>query len=558
MTTKRRVLVIGLDGVPLKLIRTWAEAGHLPTLHTLMQNGTFGNLRSTTPPTSGPSWSSFMTGKNPGKTGIYDFLYRQPSSYNFPPVSANHRQSETIWSLLSQAGKKVGVFNVPVTYPVEAVNGCMVSGFMTPYSAHDFTYPKELRAEIQQQIGDYAIYPQVTFSEHHADDFFEASRRLLEMRTRTARWLMQRDDWDFFMTVFFDTDRILHQTWHYLDATHPWRQGDGGEDKSQPVLRYFQQLDASIGQILSDQMDENTTVIILSDHGMGAAHNFVILNNWLVKAGLLHFKRDLPSLVKHAMFKAGFTLKNIHEIVNRLGLARHAEYKALYSVDGLLKRFFLSFRNVDWSRTKAYSFGRHTGPIYVNLKGREPQGSVNPGAEYEAVRQEITALARDFRDPRTGQPLIGRIVPRDELYTGPSFDSAPDLTLFSKKETDIFFGLADFGDNRLIAPVYRYSGMHRDYGMLIASGKDIRAGAGIEGANIWDLAPTILYLLGVDIPRDMDGRVLQSTLTAYDAARHTFSDDAGSPGTSAPDDSVYSEQEESEVVERLRALGYLG
>lgn len=498
-----------------------------------------------------------MTGKNPGKTGVYDFLHRQPGTYHFPPVSASFRRGESIWSLLSQAGKTVGVLNVPVSYPVEPVNGFTISGFMTPYSAHDFVYPSDLLEVMQQQIGDYAIYPQATFSEGHAEAFFEASKRLLEMRTQAARWLMKRYDWDFFITVFFDTDRILHQLWHYLDPTHPWRQDDGGEDKSTPVLRYFQQLDKSIGQILADQMDDNTTVIVLSDHGMGPAHNFVILNNWLAQVGLLHFKHDVPSLFKQGMFKAGFTLKNIHEIVNYLGLARHAEYKALYSVDGLLKRFFLSFRNVDWSRTKAYSFGRHTGPIYINVKGREPQGIVNAGQEYDAVRQEIADLARDFRDPRTGRQLIGRIVPREDLYDGPAFDYAPDLILFPVQETDIFFGLADFGDNRLIAPVYRYSGMHRDNGLLIASGKDIRSGVSIEGARIWDLAPTILYLMGADIPQDMDGRVLQAALTSYDPQRLTFSQDTDD-SKQPPADSVYSQQQRDEVVERLKALGYLG
>ncbi len=557
MANHHRVLVIGLDGVPLDIIKTWADAGHLPVLQKLMSEGAVGRLKSTMPPTSGPSWSSFMTGKSPGKTGIYDFLQRREETYRFSPISARDRHGKTLWSLLSKADKTVGVLNVPVSYPVEPVNGFIISGFMTPYSARDFAYPPALLSEIKEVVGAYHIYPTTTFSEAHADEFFNACDQLLDMRAHAALWLMERYDWDFFITVFFDTDRILHQLWHYLDPTHPWRRDDAEVDKSWPVLRYFQRLDGSIGRIL-ERVDDDTTVFVLSDHGMGAAHNFVVLNNWLAEVGLLRFKNDLPTWLKRQMFQAGFTLKNVHKLVDRLGLAKHAEYKALYSVDGLLKRFFLSFLNVDWSRTKAYSFGRHTGPIYVNLKGREPQGIVEPGREYEAVRREIIDLARDFRDPCTGRPIIGRVLRREELYSGPHFGQAPDLTLLPAQETDIFFGLADFGDNQVMGPVYRYSGMHRDDGLLIVHGKDIRAGAQIEGAVIWDVAPTILYIMGVEVPQDMDGQVLQAVFKDYNSSRLVFSNNGRSPGKKADTDTGYSLADEREIVERLKELGYLG
>ena len=368
---------------------------------------------------------------------------------------------------------------------------------------------------------------------------------------------MKRFDWDFFVTVFFDTDRILHQLWHYLDPTHPWRRGDADVDRSRPVLRYFQRLDESIGRIL-EQVDEDTMVIILSDHGMGPAHNFVVLNNWLVEAGLLQFKNDPITWLKRQMFKAGFMLRNVHKLVDRLGLAKHAEYKAMYSIDGLLKRVFLSFSNVDWSRTKAYSFGRHTGPIYVNLKGREPKGIVEPGREYEAVRQEIIELTRDFRDPRSGRPIIGRVLRREELYSGPYFDQAPDLTLLPDRETDIFFGLADFGDNQVMGPVYRYSGMHRDEGLLIVHGRDIQRGTQVEGAVIWDLAPTILYAMGLEIPQDMDGQVLKAVFENYDPNHLMFSDGGHPPDEEDQAAGTYSQQDEREIVERLESLGYLG
>ncbi|HEM60718.1 MAG TPA: phosphodiesterase, partial [Chloroflexi bacterium] len=159
MALKSKVLVIGLDGVPLSLIRAWAEEGKLPTFRRLMERGVVGDLRSTIPPTSGPSWSTFMTGKNPGKTGIYDFLYRREGTYSFPPVNASRRDGVAIWKLLSDQGRTVGVVNVPMSYPVEKVNGYMISGWMTPYSAQDFSYPQDLWRELRDEIGYYTIYP---------------------------------------------------------------------------------------------------------------------------------------------------------------------------------------------------------------------------------------------------------------------------------------------------------------------------------------------------------------------------------------------------------------
>jgi predicted AlkP superfamily phosphohydrolase/phosphomutase len=551
----KKAMIIGLDGVPLNIIQRWADGGHLPTLRRLMDSGAFGRLRSTIPPTSGPSWSSFVTGMNPGKTGIYDFLYRREGTYSFPPVNASLRGGTTIWRYLSDAGHRVGVLNLPMSYPVEQVNGFTVSGWMTPYAATDFIYPPELAAELEQEIGDYRIYPTETFSESRKDRFLKASYDLLEMRTRTAVYLAESKPWDVFMTVFFDTDRLLHQLWHYLEADHAWRADD--EDREGIVRDYFREVDRSIARLL-EHADEETQVLILSDHGMGKASNFIVLNNWLLDVGLLRLKRDPWTRLKELMFRSGFTLRNVHQVADRLGLARTAEYVAGYFVDHLLKIAFLSFLDVDWSKSRAYSFGRHLGSVYVNVKGREPQGVVEPGAEYEAVRDEIERLAFDFRDPQSGRKLIGEVQRREEIYNGPYVDRAPDLILRPKEPSDIFFGLADFGHRDTVSTVYRYTGMHRDYGMLIMSGPGIRQSGEIEGAAIQDLAPTILHVMGLPVPSDMDGRVLVDAFEdGYMEAfppRVVDPSDAGAMG----EELSFTEEGEKEILERLRGLGYMG
>lgn len=556
MQGAQRTLIIGLDGVPLDLIRRWADGGFLPTLSRLMQTGVVGYLRSTIPPTSGPSWSSFVTGMNPGKTGIYDFLYRREGTYSFPPVNASLRSGTSVWRYLSDAGFRIGVLNMPMSYPVERLNGFVVSGWMTPYAATDYIHPPELAAELAREIGNYRIYPAETFTEARKESFLRASYDLLEMRTRTAEYLAATRPWDVLMTVFFDTDRFLHQLWHYIDPDHPWRSDD--EDKEPVVRDYFCAVDASIARLL-EHADEETQVILLSDHGMGRARNFIVLNNWLLETGLLRLKRDASTWLKQIMFRSGFTLRNVHQIADRLGLSRQAEYVAGYFVDHLLKLAFLSFVDVDWSRSRAYSFGRHLGSVYVNLRGREPQGIVEPGAEYEAVRDEIECLAHEFRDPRTGRKLIGQVLRREEVYSGPRLERAPDLIIRPEDPSDIFFGLADFGHRQTVSTVYRYSGMHRDDGMLVMAGPNIRQGSTIEGAAIQDLAPTLLHSMGVPVPVGMDGRVLEDAYV--DGYMESFPLRMAEPLTadgSAPAEIGYTEEGEEEIMDRLRGLGYMG
>jgi len=556
MGSKTKVLIVGLDGVPLSLIEGWAREGKLPTFQRLMEEGTTGDLKSTVPPTSGPSWSTFMSGKNPGKTGIYDFLYRREGTYIFPPVNASRRDGVALWKLLSNLGKRVGVVNVPMSYPVEEVNGYMISGWMTPYSAQDFSYPAELWRELRDEIGYYTIYPTETFSESRRESFFQASDRLLDMRCETVSYLMEKYPTDMFMVVMFDTDRILHQLWHYLDPDHPWRESDNGTDKSAPVVRYFQRVDEKLAEIV-DRADEDTVIVVLSDHGMGPAHNFIVLNNWLLDVGLLQLKRDPFRLIKRWLFDVGFTLRNVHRVADAMGLAKHAEYKGLYSMDHLMKLVFLSFLDVDWSRSKAYSFGRHLGSIYLNVRGREPEGVVEPGQEYEEAREEIIQLAQEFVHPETGEPLIGEILKKEDVYEGPYLDRAPDLILRPRDDRNIFFGLADFGSNATVDTVYRYSGMHRDYGMLIMSGKGIQKGARIVGAEIQDMAPTILYAMESPIPQDMDGKVLSEVFTEEFRGQVPFL--RGEEGSSRDiQESDYTEEAEEEIKERLRGLGYLG
>jgi len=551
-----RVLVIGLDGVPWPLVRDWANAGYMPNLARLIARGASGPLESTMPPTSGPAWSSFATGMSPGKTGIYDFLYRRPGSYVFPPINASMRDGASLWRIASDAGRRVVVVNVPISYPVERVNGVLVSGWMTPYFATDFTWPADVGEEIRRVVGDYRIYPAETFSEGRREGFFTACDELLEMLTRTNLHLMRTRGWDLFVTVYFDTDRVLHQLWHYLDPGHPWRRKQSPGDLSTPVRRYFERLDRDIGR-LCEQAGEETRVVIMSDHGMGRASRFVVLNNLLLETGFLRLKKDPITRLKTFVFRRGLTLRNVHRLADRLGMAKHAEYKNVYSLDPILKKLFLSFDNVDWARTRAYSFGRHYGAVFLNVRGREPLGCVDRHGGYERTRHELIEAVTSYVDPELGRPLVGRCLKGEDVYHGPRAGEAPDLVLLPIDESDIFYGLSDFGSNRVWDSTYRYSGMHRDYGLVIAAGPGIRADHAVRGATIVDLAPTCLHWLGLEVPGDMDGRPLEDLFVDEYLRSNPLRVAPASTEAPARGDRVFSPTEEEEILQRLRDLGYL-
>jgi predicted AlkP superfamily phosphohydrolase/phosphomutase len=549
-----KVLVIGLDGVPLGLVEDWIKKGHLPRLKALIEGGATGLLKSTVPHTSGPAWSSFMTGKNPGKTGVYDFLYRKQDSYVFYPNNTLTRAGKPVWDLLSEAGKKVGVLNVPMTYPVTPLNGALISGFLTPYYAEDYFYPNDLLEKIEKQIGQkYYVYPLETFNDQNPQAYFDASHRMLDMLTSTFSFLMDDLNWDFMMGVFFDTDRILHQVWHYLDDKHPMRKADPDVDKSAIVIEYFNHLDRCIGQLV-DQAGPETNIIIMSDHGMGPAYNMITLNTWLLNQKLVNLVRGPLTFIKRALFRLGFTLRNSHRLLDLLKLAKHAEYKLLYSADKILKKVFLSFDDVDWARTSVYSVGRDIGPLFINLKGREPKGTIEEGEEYTRVREEIAAAAREMTDPKTGKKLAKNVLFREQVYKGPYLDMAPDL-IVEPEDEDIFYGLSDFGSNLVYESFYRYSGMHRSHGMLVMYGPDFKKGMRLEGAEIIDLAPTILQAMGQSIPSDMDGKPLLGAFREPQKPKWHAVEGAVGAG---PQDSGYSDKDAYDIEDRLRKLGYLG
>lgn len=545
-----KVFVIGLDGAAFDLIEPFIAQGYLPNLKGLMQHGAWSPLSSTIPPVTASAWTSFMTGKNPGKHGLFDFMQRRKNSYDLAPVSSFDRDGKAVWEVASEAGKQCIVMGVPVTYPPTPLNGLMVTGMLTPRGASDYTYPAELKDEIAQAIGKYVVYSDEVYSRGRGEIFLDALHYSIQQRAKTAAYLLHKYDWDLGILVFPETDTVCHGLWWAYDATHHQHHQEDPEQFENGIRDIYRDIDAYIGELVAS-LPTDTTVLVMSDHGHGPLRNFLYVNNFLKERGFLKIKTAPPSRLKDIAFRFGLTPRTTYGILLNLGLGKlRRTMDKRRSGRGLLKRFFLSLDDVDWANTRAYSIG-YIGEVHINLKGREPNGIVEPGTEYEWVRDELIRVLRALTLP-DGSPLVEYIWKKEEIYKGAHLNDAPDILFLPKNLETIAFGDFEFGSNKIVEPSYGVSSSHRMNGIFIAAGQDIQAQAQISAPSLTELAPTILHLLGLLVPRDMDGRVLSEMFSQPPAVQY-----GGSAETEGARGQAYSEEEEAEVVDRLKDLGYI-
>lgn len=550
-STSRRVMIVGLDGATWRLARPWAEAGHLPTFRRLMAEGAWGPLQSVLPPVTPAAWSSFATGLNPGKHGLFDFVGRRAGSYETYVANAGYRDGAPLWQLAGRAGRRVTVFNVPATYPPDPVNGLMVSGFLTPAHATDATWPPSLQAELTQAVPRFTFYPPNIYSPGHEAEFIRAVADLNQATLEAARYLLRRQPWDLFIAVFMGTDVIQHFLWGEMER------GEG--ELAGAVLDCYRQMDGVLAELAAG-LGPDDYLVLMSDHGFGPLSHYVHVNAWLAEHGYLKFKRTPASALKAMAFRLGFTPLGVYEKLRALGLGGRMQETASERnewLKALVQKVFLSLPDVDWSRTRAYSLG-FGGPIFLNLRGREPQGIVAPGAEYDALLDEIAADLARLTDPQTGQPFVGRVYRREELYTGPHADRAPDLIFVPSDWGHQPFGTHEFASHRWLEPCRDRSGTHRLDGLLLLWGPGVRRGVQVEGAAIVDVAPTVLALLGVPLPADLDGQVLAAALEdELLADLHIAYEDTGERSPAPQPAPEMSAEDEALIRQHLRGLGYV-
>ena len=564
-SNQAKVFVIGLDGGTLDLVKPWVEDGKLPYLGELMHTGTYGELTTTIQPLTGPAWTSFMTGKNPGKHGIFDFIRRVPGTYDVRLADSSTRGARSIWNILSTHQKKVAVINIPNNFPPEKVNGVLISWMDAPGVGRDFTHPPELYKEIKENVGEYIIT--VNFSAS-LDNHIRDLHCMIDNRGAVTEYIMENHPWDFFIVLFSATDLVQHAFWKYMDSTHPRYNINDAKKYGNTILEVYQKIDERIGRLLKN-LDQNTTVIIMSDHGAGPLRKVVNLNRWLEKNDWLSFTAAAKNFSagssmlspRRAFLK---TTQSLYRLIKKAPPKVKGRLKKLFpKLGSKVESIFLSSM-IDWSHTKAFALGAY-GNIWINVRGREPMGTVESGAEFEEIRNQISERLVALKDPDTGEPVVEKVHKREELYHGPFIDRAPDLIVQWKDYA--YYSRQRFGEREetvfqthLTRPLssIEMNGYHKLNGMLIINGKGINAGKIIHGASILDIAPTILNILGVPVPDDMDGRVLTEIYRpSFKGFRPVFHETLQAETPSIPVSDDYSEKDADIVKERLKNLGYL-
>ena len=459
---RRRVLVIGLDcAAPELVFEAWRD--ELPTFARLMNEGVYARLESCIPPITVPAWMSMLTSKDPGELGIYGFRNRLEYNYRETAVAnSTYVKEPIVWDVLARYGKHVTLVGIPCTYPPRPVSGEMVTCFLTPSLQSQFTYPPELKAEVLEVAGDY-MFDVKDFRTENKEYLLDQIYHMTKRRFTLVRHLMETKPWDFCMFVEMGTDRIHHGLWKYMDPEH--RKHPGPTPLLHAIRQYYHYLDDQIASLLARVGDE-TTVIVVSDHGAKRMDGGICLNEWLIREGYLVLKNQPPGIVP------------------------------------------LEKAEVDWERTRAWGAGGYYGRVVINVRGREPYGCVLPD-DYEALCAELAAKLEALGDEQ-GRP-IGTRVARPERTYREVRNIAPDLiVLFG----DLLWRSVGTVGHGTIHTFENDTGPddanHAQFGMFIMRDARLSARGELPARHLMDIAPTILDAFGIPVPPDMHGTPIQT------------------------------------------------
>lgn len=555
MADRPKVLIIGIDGATFDLLDPWIAEGRLPNLGRLVREGARGPLESTVIPNSFPGWTSCTTGVNPAKHGIFNALIRKDlHEYRMSVVNARDIRYERVWQTLSRDGYRVGVMNVPCSYPPVPVNGFLIGGMLSPSLESDFTHPEGLIREVVDAVGDYVIDLRSKHipREQMRDELLYS----VEKRGAAMDYLLRTRDLDFAMVVFTETDRAQHYFWADMDPSHPAYTPERGARFGDVVRRVYEAVDVEVGRLL-ETAGPDAQVYVVSDHGFGAQPHYVYINRYLMQRGYLR------SLIKESPAdELRATARGILEKAKLLDTAR-AVRNTLFgepetALDADLKQGQMGSKrsnidriieNVDWSRTTAYALVPRG--VRINLKGREPGGIVEPD-EYESVRDRLIDDLKALRYPN-GEVVFDRVYRREEVMEGPYLELAPDVV------TCMPVGVPSchLEPREIFAVCDGATGSHTDWGVLIAHGPGIEPGREVAGARLMDVAPTALYALGVPLYEDMDGRPVLELFDDEFKRSHTLERRPNTSSVSGDRVDPFSAAEEEDIMDQLKGLGYI-
>ncbi len=463
MGRAKKVVVLGLDCATPQLVFD-RFAGELEHLEGLRRQGVWGELTSIIPAITVPAWACSMTSRDPGQLGIYGFRNRTNYSYDRLGIATSGSvKEEAVWDILSRSGKSVIVLAVPPSYPPRPVNGCMVGCFLTPSTKSEYTYPASLRAEIESVVGDYKIDIEQFRTEDKARIVREA-HEMTKQRFALLRHLLRTHPWDFAMIVEIGVDRIHHGFWQYFDETH--HRYEPGNPYEDVILDYYRLVDREVGLTLSE-LDDETAVVVYSDHGARKMIGGLCVNEWLIREGYLTLRSKPTSPTR------------------------------------------LSMEDVDWPRTKAWGEGGYYGRVFINVRGREPDGTV-PREEYETFRSELAARIRAIPD-HEGRDMGTKVYTPEEIYRE-CRNVPPDLL--------VYFGDLDWRSAGLVGTgsIHTFENdtgpddaNHSQQGIFIMKAPGMQGGGELKDLHLLDCGPTVLDLLGLPVPAGMVGRPIRAS-----------------------------------------------
>jgi len=540
--------VVGLDAATFDIIDPLVEAGDLPHLAGLLGRGARGQLRSTTHPLTPLAWTTMVTGVNAGRHGIWDFSERDETGYRLRLVNGSHSRVPALWTRLSAAGRSVGVVNVPFTWPAPEVDGFLLAGMDAAAREDGMTFPRNLVSEVQERFGRLLLDHSFPLDSTGAIDL-DYVRRACAQRVEIIRWLKERYEPELLFTVFMAADHVHHLAWPDWE-----RRG-----RESTVAEVYRILDGALGDLLdgvgAGETDgvRDANVMVVSDHGGGKLDGVVNLNAWLEQEGWLAYGDAKGA----ASRKRGHDLFELRRL-----FPESLRYAVKQRIPRLRERAYRlrGYSIVDWPHTKAFSYGMF-GNIVINVRGRERDGIVEPGEEYEQLRDEIIERALALRSPH-GEAIVKAVHRRENLFEGGALERIPDLVV----EFDDYAWLGkgnlttrtpSIWDTISITPSsgHVYGGSHRADGIFVLAGPDARPETTLS-PGIQDVAPTVLYLLGEPIPSSLEGRLLAEALDpGLLEGRPPVYVDTADTGPSSPHG--YDGEGEAEVEERLRSLGYL-
>jgi len=521
--TGAKVVVVGLDGATWVNLLPLVERGAMPFLGGLLETGGHGVLESTLPCVTPPAWGSFVTGTSPARHGVLDFTERMDSD-TFSFVSFKNLAVPKLWDVLTHCRRRSVFLGIPFTYPPEPLNGIFVPGPPIPRQEGLATHPPELAAEIAARIPGYT--PELRYGKRSEilDEIYRATRNRREL----AQWLMSFEEWDFFMVTFIAPDRLHHKLWH----------------KEKIVAEYYRHLDEVLAALL-EGLDRSTYVIFMSDHGFTSMRTKFFPNQWLASRGYL---------------KARFVRRSREQNARTL-MPTPRRQRSAGKVYGWRRplRCLPGWKDAGWiidrAGTQAFaSFGHFPG-VFVNLRGRYEGGSVAPGAEYEEVRESLIRDLETIIDPGTGQPLFKRVARREELFDGDHLERMPDV--ISEVSDPAVRLRSNLGLGRFFVDFDKPKSYHAPDGIVLVKGPGIAAGRRIEGCVIQDVAPLVLYLMGLPRLSTMDGRLPRGFFNDDFEGwkREEVVIDAAETGF-VPGAHTFSEAEQEKIGRQLEALGY--